>query len=59
LQAVQVIGPADHIGTVQQATIEDTASYSLFGTLAKDSRKPPVSEPQTAAGATRIAHAGI
>jgi tRNA-2-methylthio-N6-dimethylallyladenosine synthase len=59
LQAVQVIGPADHIGTVQQATIEDTASYSLFGTLAKGSRKPPVSEPQTAAGATRIAHAGI
>jgi tRNA-2-methylthio-N6-dimethylallyladenosine synthase len=59
LQPVQVIGPHEHIGTVQQVTITGTGSNSLFGALAQSAKKLRTSELQFAAGAARIAHAGI
>jgi tRNA-2-methylthio-N6-dimethylallyladenosine synthase len=59
LQPVQVLAPLEHIGTVQEVTITETGSNSLFGTLARSSKKSRASEPQFAVGATRIAHAGI
>jgi tRNA-2-methylthio-N6-dimethylallyladenosine synthase len=34
LQPVQVMAPASLIGTIASVRIDDTGSYSLFGTLA-------------------------
>jgi tRNA-2-methylthio-N6-dimethylallyladenosine synthase len=59
LQPVQVMGAHEHIGTVQEVIITGTGSNSLFGALAQSSKTVPISDPQFAAGATRIAHAGI
>jgi tRNA-2-methylthio-N6-dimethylallyladenosine synthase len=59
LQPVQVMGSQEHIGTVQEVIITGTGSNSLFGTLVQLANKLQLSDPQFAAGATRIAHAGI
>jgi tRNA-2-methylthio-N6-dimethylallyladenosine synthase len=59
LQPVHVIAPREHIGTAQEVTVSETRSNSLFGTLVEATRKSRASEPQLAAGAIRIAHAGI
>ena len=59
LQPVQVNGSRDHIGTSQEVTVEQTGSNSLFGELVQSSNRVPSSEPGFAAGAARIAHAGI
>jgi tRNA-2-methylthio-N6-dimethylallyladenosine synthase len=60
LQPVQVQGPVDHIGQVHAVTITGTGSNSLFGTLAQPHASSRAQQPgATAAGATRIAHAGI
>jgi len=47
LQAVQVMAPAECIGSVHRVIIDDVGSNSLFGTLADDSRAVTL----TAAGA--------
>jgi tRNA-2-methylthio-N6-dimethylallyladenosine synthase len=59
LQPVQVMGSQEHIGTVQEVTITELGPNSLFGTLTQSTKKLSDSEPQFAAGATRIAHAGF
>ena len=38
LQAVQVMAPAEYIGSVNRVTIEEVGSNSLFGSLADESR---------------------
>jgi tRNA-2-methylthio-N6-dimethylallyladenosine synthase len=59
LQPVHVIAPREHIGTVREVTVSETRSNSLFGTLVEATGKSRAWEPQLAAGAIRIAHAGI
>jgi tRNA-2-methylthio-N6-dimethylallyladenosine synthase len=60
LQPVQVNGSRDHIGTSQEVIIEQTGTNSLFGELVQVSNQVPPSKPGfAAAGAARIAHAGI
>jgi len=40
LQAVQVMAPAESIGSVQRVTVTEVGSNSLFGTLADKNRAP-------------------
>jgi tRNA-2-methylthio-N6-dimethylallyladenosine synthase len=47
LQAVQVMAPAECIGSVRRVTVDEVGSNSLFGSLADESRAVPL----TAAGA--------
>ena len=47
LQAVQVIAPAECIGSMRRVTVDEVGSNSLFGSLADDSRTVTL----TAAGA--------
>ena len=56
LQPVQVMAPPSLIGTIAPVTIDDTGSYSLFGTLettlaAQDAAEPPLYAPMAAMGA--------
>jgi tRNA-2-methylthio-N6-dimethylallyladenosine synthase len=47
LQAVQVMAPAEYVGSVRRVTIDDVGSNSLFGSLADERRTVTL----TAAGA--------
>lgn len=56
LQPVQVMAPPSLIGTIAPVRMDDTGSYSLFGTLeaslaAQDAAEPPQYEPLAAMGA--------
>jgi tRNA-2-methylthio-N6-dimethylallyladenosine synthase len=52
LQPVQVMAPPSLIGTIAPVRIDDTGSYSLFGTLAaQDAAEPPQYAPMAAMGA--------
>ncbi|ARP99242.1 tRNA (N6-isopentenyl adenosine(37)-C2)-methylthiotransferase MiaB [Pseudorhodoplanes sinuspersici] len=52
LQPVQVMAPPSLIGTIAPVRIDDTGSYSLFGTVAaQDAAEPPRYAPLAAMGA--------